>query len=256
MLPSFNDIPPYVAVTVAQHCQPIPGWPELIDTRFIGATPAAADLYGYDSPEKFVGRFISETRPLEHERIGQDYSYARRCGRHVSSAYAAVIERPDGEVILTHKVTQHVAGKKWDMWITYLEETTEGEPAAPPDLEALGLSVKQRQAWAGHYTVREFLRALGASQTLSASNIELPEKLRYSIEEIGDVRKVLNGEVTICVKTGTWRYKQACFCGWEWGSKRKRPAQCPACHNDYPGCPPYTRRAHPVPGARKNTPRN
>ena len=219
---------PQGAWTVVQKQWPLRGLP-VVCSRFMGATGEAAELYGIESPEKLCELFISETRSREAEDVGRVQSFLRRHGVQDNTCYVAEILRPDGELVLALKRTHHLVGVGGaDVWLTWLERITEGEPAPVPRLENYGLDIQAcRDSW-GHYTMAEALR--WDHEPLPPG---VPEKLRVIIDEVGSIRNLVGDRVSYSLKTGKVRYQQACpKCSWLWYSTPTRPYQCPESHSD------------------------
>ena len=100
---------PEGAWTVVQYVRPFRGL-SVADAVFTAVNQRAADVYGVASPVDLVGRYISEFRPHSDHMAGQAHSMLRQRNIPTESNYAGVIQRPDGELVLTTKTTYHLVG--------------------------------------------------------------------------------------------------------------------------------------------------
>ena len=219
---------PQGAWTVIKKMWPLRGLP-VVDSGFIGATGEAAALYGVESPEILCTMFTSELRGPEAENVGRIQSYLRNHGVHDNTCYLAEIMRPDGERVLVLKRTHQMVGVNGaDVWLTWLERVSEGEPAPVPRLEDHGLDLRDCAAQWGKYTMAEAL--MWDHSTLP---LDIPEKLRDIIGQVGSIRKLVGNGISYSLKTGKVRHHQECSkCYWTWYSHPRYPYQCPESHSD------------------------
>lgn len=156
------------AVTVSEYVTIVPG--TVADTRIISATQSAAEIYGYDTPDKLVGRFLSQTLDRNDMLRGCLMSLARIKGRDIPTRYPTKIVRPNGEIVPVIKDTTQIETKDRIMWITQLEIIPDVIVSEVPTPSELGLSDHDILKYRGLLNIAD-LEMLLASHGIA---IELP----------------------------------------------------------------------------------
>ncbi|ETW98779.1 MAG: hypothetical protein ETSY1_17435 [Candidatus Entotheonella factor] len=143
------------AVTVSEYVTIVPD--AVADTRIISATPYAAEIYGYDTPDQLVGRFLSQTLNRHDMLRGCLMSLARMQGRDVPTRYPTNIVRPNGEIVPVIKDTIQIETKNRLMWITQLEVMQDAIVSKVPTPSELGLSDRDVLKYRGLLNVADWV---------------------------------------------------------------------------------------------------
>lgn len=241
------------AVTVSEYVTIVPG--AVADTRIIGATQSAAEIYGYPNPDKLVGRFLSQTLDRDDMLRGCLMSLARLKGHDVPTRYPTKIVRPDGHIIPVVKDTIQIATQDRIFWITELERIDTIIPSPVPTPNELGISDADVLKYRGALNIAD-LEALLASQGITAdlplSMSDLPltmSDIHTIMSEIQSVSNKKSGEEVLAtgildlpqvnilpgqtqaLPDGDYLHRCA-RCGFVWQSPDPNPDKCPRTRAD------------------------
>ncbi|ETW93164.1 MAG: hypothetical protein ETSY1_40405 [Candidatus Entotheonella factor] len=157
----------------------------IVDGQYVAATPAAAELHGYDSVSSLMQHYLSETHVLEQYKTGKLMALARALGHKIPKDYCVEIQPPSQKPV---PVRKHVYPFKDQLGTRYFFTKLElvKEPVGMPsiDIEALNLSPQVILDWGGLSTVAEVTRMLeerAATQDLIRQHITLTEHLLTSL---------------------------------------------------------------------------
>lgn len=258
-----NDLP----ITVIQLVKISP---LVTDARYIQCTDKAAELYGLEDRHSLIGDYFSyHHTPDDYER-GKVLSLAAKLGRIVPDVYISRLQRPDGEIVSVKKHTtrnflEHGAVE----WITYLELIREDPGMPAPDIDALGLSQADLEAFAGRYNVAEMEHILQQHQvspfsTLGRKNSPLQGEFVSNILDDNvshskgkcvtlteALSNTMDGVITVTggKHKGQQRQPNHCLrCSWRWWSVfGKRPPQCSNCKDKNWDRPPKLPKKQKLP---------
>ena len=207
---------------------------EIGDAIITSCNAAAVDLYGFESPEKLIGQFLSDLTAPEHRRIGRWRWTAREMGIAIPDDYPSLIITPEGREVWHRRAFSRklVGFGKSDIFITCLDEV--GQPDPPDSREPLperyGISEQDVIDHMGRYTVHE-MSELIASRNL----LEIPESFSTIVIDYGGLSRLLSlaffGKVSFSIETGKIKFRKNCNrCAYIWHAwvDAERP-QCPEC---------------------------
>ena len=210
---------------------------DIVDAQYVLVTPAAAEIYGLESPDQLIGTYLSQTLMSQDYMRGVLYAVARHHRIRVNAPvnYATRIVRPDNEIVGVKKNTiQLMAREGTTYWITKLELVREFDVPKPVTAEELKLTPQMVYDWAGVASVAEAQKRICSSQNTlhddrtsgeyawdvqsnhATSSSRLPESTVEFVSKSGKIRKL-----RICQK-----------CRYPWLSKETRPRSCPSCHDN------------------------
>lgn len=117
---------PNLAITITQR---VVLSEQVVDAKFVFATPPAAQLYGFDNPNQLMGRWLSELVDESVRRKGFIISYCRHHGipingQPVPESYISVIKRRDGKPVHVIKDALEMVEHEEIYWLTYLKPLT------------------------------------------------------------------------------------------------------------------------------------
>ncbi len=122
----------------------------IVDGQYVAATPAAAELHGYDSVASLMQYYLSETHVLEQYKTGKLMALARALGHDIPKDYCVEIQPPNQKPVPVRKHVYPFEDQHGTSYFfTRLEPVKEpvGMPAI--DIEALNLSPQMILEWGG-----------------------------------------------------------------------------------------------------------
>ena len=140
----------------------------LVDSRFVAATPRAAEIYGYAKPEELIDRYLSQTMQDEDLWRGYLWSLAHKKGLAAPTRYATRVIRPNGEPIYVVKDTTQLNASCGLIWVTELQVVREPELPPVPTPESLRLTESEVRSYCGQINVAQMERL---AQTHEAANV-------------------------------------------------------------------------------------
>ncbi len=241
----------------------------IVDGQYVAATPAAAELHGYDSVASLMQHYMSETHVLEQYKTGKLMALARALGHDIPRDYCVEIQPPSDKPI---PIRKHVYPFEDEHGVSYFFTRLEPvkEPVGMPsiDFEALNLSPQMILEWGGLSTVAEvrvMLEQRAAAHDLIRQHITLTEHLLTSLRDLTTDTTLPNDSYKIQyvkrkfvpidakyttepLRTGTvaielkapndafsrrsvqTKYRHSCYrCGGEWIGDEPDPAECVYC---------------------------
>lgn len=244
-----ENLPPFLyefllradLVTILQRVQISP---LLVDSMYVGATPRAASLFGYENPEEFIGTWHSKTMTLQEFRKLFDLSLCRHFNHEIPHRYITNILRPNGALIPVVKDTKELFYRHDIYWITHLTPVSALSDAerdfphiadlkVPETVERYRdfgglLSVAEVEILLTHHAAGD--RRLTERQVLSIiSSVSRQIIPRSGKQQTPSARPVLvlGRPITVLPHNGQVLF-ECQHCGWIWTSKQTRqiPQRC------------------------------
>jgi len=201
------------------------------DAKVIGANGAAAEIYGFVSPNDLIGQLLCNTQSIEDRQQGREAWALREDGFSVPVWYYARIERPDGEVVVVRKEAVEVPMTMGllPVRLTTLEVVREAWEE-PPDLANYGIDEAAMIDKIG-YTPRQ------AAQPDILNRLHAPDNVRILLSEH---RHLLSSVETLFSWSPTsdrLRQHYTCEgCAYKWyGVLGQATPQCSNCRREVPG---------------------
>lgn len=200
--------------------------PNIVDLRVIHATAKAAELYGFESVETFIGSFVSMIHNPHDITNSRRWALLRHRGHKVPQEYHIRIQRNDGaEIAATKKVVEIPVGDT-QIWVANQRalQPESFRPIEPPPSEIVSAD-DMKSLW-GIANVREaelLLRTFGLTP-LTTMDILVP------MMDALDTKKQATKPITkLDINSEIEYYLYHCLvCDKEWiSSFRPNPGQSP-----------------------------
>ena len=233
-------------ITISEYVNLVPG--AVADTRIIAATQAAAELYGYLTPDDLIGRFLSQTLSRDNMLRGCLYSLARLKGFDAPVAYETQIVRPNGESIAVRKKTTQISSRDGLLWVTELERIRTSRQLPLPSPDEFGFTDEDLLQYRGAMNIADLESIVSGDSDLSSLPLTLAEVQSImsevqstSVKNAGvgrmataeiDIRQVdiLPGQSRL-LPDGDYLHRCA-RCGFVWISRIEEPEKCPRSRPD------------------------
>jgi hypothetical protein len=237
------------AITVAQLVEISD---DVVDSTIVFATPSAAQLFGFKSPQDLIGRYISQIHHPDDALVTRHYTLARFHGEWSPDPYPMRILRgPQREAVPVVKHVRQVLINGVLTWITVHTPFDFAHPFVMPVSQSMiarsGTADEQRLLGRMHVAyMDQQLRRGDANHTpnldrlLQHSHEYLPlnpkssSTLKSGVTAFGTTQ-LLETVIQMLTQSEGERPHHVCLrCGWPWygmPENPKRPRKCPRCQD-------------------------